>query len=292
MRAAPCLRWLAGFALATALSSVGGPARAWGTLGHEQVASHVPALLPGDASALAPFGPALVRHCMDAARRKSNTAFPEERFRHYLMLDAYPWPDRGRVPADRAVWIRRHGAARVRGHGLLPWAIAQTQRELVKAFRARDSNRVAAAWADLCHYLTDASEPLHVTLNNDGQRTGQSGLHARLEAGMLIRYRDHLHLPVVAGRGRRGLRTDAFDEGCRLMRESLSLVPRVLAADRLASAEGVGTAAYYARLWHELGTLAEARLAAAAEASARCGYAAWVEAGRPDVAPPGMAERR
>jgi hypothetical protein len=40
-----------------------------------------------------------------------------------------------------------------------------------------------SAW--LCHYVADAQVPLHTNRNHDGKKTGQKGVHARWEKGLV-----------------------------------------------------------------------------------------------------------
>jgi hypothetical protein len=268
-----------GVALLLAILAFAPDARAWGVIGHEKIAGAVPSVLPSDAEPLLGLGPSLVRHAMDADARRGDPRVPDERFRHRFEVDAYSWLDQLRVPARREVWDRRFGRERVQERGLLPWAIADSYRGLVEAFRTRDATAAALAWADLTHYLADASDPLRCT------RAASPALAARLDDRLLDRYRTHLELPQVT-HGAPALR-DPFGEGVKLARESHGLSARVLEVERrAASTEGAGSPAYYARLWHELGPLLEARMGVAAEAAARFGYSAWQSAGRPAIGVP------
>jgi len=255
-------------------------ARAWGTVGHEKIAAAVPGLLPPDAAPLAALAPLLARDAMDADRREGDPGFPEERYRHDFQLDAYRWPDAALVPARREVWDRRYGVRTVRDRGLLPWTIVDTRARLVDALRAHDSLRAARLWADLCHYLGDAAAPLHTTtLGARRPRTRE-----RIEDQLLARYREHLTIPPASQAALRPL-ADPFQESLKLLRDSHAAAKTVMAAERDADQEGVGQPGYYARLWHELKPVIEQRLGAAAEAGARFGYSAWIEAGRPPLPP-------
>ncbi|HYM82271.1 MAG TPA: hypothetical protein VEY91_12785 [Candidatus Limnocylindria bacterium] len=251
--------------------------RAWGTVAHERVAAEVPAMLPSDAEPLLRLGPALMRHAMDAEKRQRDPADPLERHRHHFDLDAFSWLARGSIPDRFATWERRHGGERARARGALPWAIAETHARLVQSLRARDGEAAGRHWADLCHYLADAADPLRCTAKATPE------MRARIGAELLQRYQTHLVLPSVTGPVR-PLR-DPFDEGLKLIRDSQRFAARMLTAERAAAREGIGTPAYSARLWHEIGPLTAARLGVGAEAAARFGYSAWVEAGRPEITP-------
>jgi hypothetical protein len=266
-----------GLGLAVASLVPPSPVLAWGTIGHEKVAGAVPAVLPSDAEPLLILGSSLVRHAMDADVRARDPR-SEERFRHRFDVDAYSWFDLMFVPRQVGPWERRFGRDRVRERGLLPWTIADSYERLVTAFRTHDSNAAAHEWADLTHYLADAADPLRCT------RAASPALARRIDDRLLDRYRAHLELPPVTHRS--VAVRDPVVEAIQLARQSRSHAPAMLAAERRAAVEGVGTPGYDARLWHELGPLLEERLGVAAEAAARFGYSAWVAAGRPAVPPP------
>ena len=267
-----------------ALIGSSAPARGWGRAGHELAAAQLSALLPDDGAPLAALGPMVLQHVMDAERRMRDGATPEEPPRHFFRLDAYPWADRARIPARREEWDKRFGADRVRARGTLPWAVDGSYRALVAAFRARDAELAGRRWADLCHYVADAHQPLRASMSAEVQAGVEGGLLERFEVTLLERYRHHLELDPSGRTSGRAV-SGAFEEACHTLRESLAEAPKIMSADRAAAREGVGSPAYYARMWHELSPLIESQLGAAAVVGARLGYAAWVEAGRPALSP-------
>jgi hypothetical protein len=268
------LGWAVGWALAAAALTPP-PASAWGALGYERVAGAVPSMLPTDAEPLLVLGPFLVRYSMDAAAGGEGGDEPD---RLYFHLDAYPWPDRWFVPSRRAAWEARYGVATVLERGVLPWAIDGRYRDLVAALRERDVERAGRVWSDLTHYLADACEPIRTTSRADPH------VLDRLGSELLVRYRPHLELPALT---RRVVPVrDPFREAVKVIGSSARLAPGVIEVERRARREGVGSSAYYARLWHELGPMTAQRLGFAAEEAARFGYSAWLEAGRPDLTRP------
>lgn len=247
-------------------------ASAWGPLGYERVAGAVPSMLPTEAEPLLTLGPYLVHHASEPGAEGVDAD------RLYFHLDAYPWPDRWIVPARRVAWEGRYGTATVLERGVLPWVIDARYRDLVAALRDHDIERSGRAWAGLTHGLADACEPIRTTSRAD------ASLLDRVGSELLVRYRPHLELPALT---RRVVPVgDPFREAVAMINNSARLAPRVLDVERAARREGVGSSAYYARLWHELGPMTEQRLGLAAEEAARFGYSAWLEAGKPDLSGP------
>ena len=248
--------------------------RAWGTVAHERVAAEVPAMLPSDAAPMLRLGPALMRHAMDAEKRQRDPSDPLERHRHHFDLDAFSWVAAGRF----RVGSRLGAPSWVDGTRARCVAVGDRgePRASVGALRAGDEAARSTLGGSL-PLPADAADPLRCTARATHE------MRARIGSELLQRYQAHLVLPSVTGPVRP--MRDPFGEGLKLIRDSQRFVPRMLAAERAAAREGVGTPAYSARLWHEIGPLTAARLGVGAEAAARFGYSAWIEAGRPDVTP-------
>ena len=108
---------------------------------------------------------------------------------------APPFPE---IPRDEAEHLRRNGEKAVE-KGRVPWRVAELYRELVDAFRARDSRRALEAAATLGHYVADSHVPLHAVLNYDGQLTGQPGVHGRWESALVERFERQIMARVRPG---------------------------------------------------------------------------------------------
>ena len=66
-------------------------------------------------------------------------------------------------------------------NGTGPWRIMQLYRMAVDAFKSGD-NKAALEYAGaMSHYIGDLSQPLHVSENYDGQKTGNTGIHSWFE---------------------------------------------------------------------------------------------------------------
>jgi predicted AlkP superfamily phosphohydrolase/phosphomutase len=212
---------------------------------------------------------------------------PGEDANHYLDLDAfgsYPFADIPRVEAEH---LKRHGAE-ARAKGRLPWRVAEVYRELVAAFREKDSARVLEQAALLGHYVGDAHVPLHAVVNYDGQLTEQKGIHARWENELYERFEQQIvkqvHVSEVGPSSDPvGLTFAALLESYResipaLASDKESAGPRDFADtpedDRYGDA-------YYTRLFAREGARMEQRLELAASRLAALWHGAWEEAGRP-----------
>ena len=183
-------------------------------------------------------------------------------------------------------------------HGLLPYHLVTTQRQLTQAFVDRDKTRILRLSADLGHYIADAHVPLHTTSNYDGQFTGQRGLHGFWET----------RLPELFAASQYDFwvgRAQYIDNPTRFywetVRRSFAQVPAVLKIHQQVSAqypeaeqyclETVGLTvvkkpcADYARAYHDaLGGMVEAQMRQAILAIGSAWYTAWIDAGQPDVA--------
>jgi len=104
----------------------------------------------------------------------------QEASRHYIDLDRYEisaiqytnWSEiTQKINPDSLV-----------KHGIVPWHIPILYQQLKYAFVRRDTIKIIKLSAEMGHYIGDLHVPLHTTSNYDGQKTGQSGLHAFWES--------------------------------------------------------------------------------------------------------------
>lgn len=217
----------------------------------------------------------------DARRVSGDTSFYAEGPRHYLDIDDYP--DFRNLPRNLDTLIARYGWERVKGNGIIPWAIVWTYDSLVSQLRRGDAAAVLQSASDLGHYIADACQPLHATRNYDGQYTGNNGIHSRYESTMLSTpyYLAALMVqPVPASYVPSRLHA-AFEEIYR----SQALVASVLGADNYAKGvsgwNGSGSAppAYYHALWDSAEAFTQERVGRASALLGALWYSAWVDAG-------------
>jgi hypothetical protein len=230
--------------------------------------------------AWAPLARSLGAHASDADDRKGRD--PEEPPRHYLDIDVYePWPFDG-VPRTWEGMVDKYGRSRAERWGRAPWAIEESYANLVWFLERRDWSAAGAWAADLGHYVADIHQPLHCTVNYDGQQTGHDGVHLRFEVTMMNRHFEEESLeigPVPAYEG------PAAAAALEWIAEAYPGLSPLLAADETARASDPALGdRYYEVLWRETAPLARERLEAAVVDLASMYHAAWEEAGRP--APP------
>jgi len=262
MRILPALLAL-GFCLAPPLS-------AWGRHGHRIVAAlALRDLTPGPAAWFQGFEARVEDHSSDPDDWKQDRA---EGPRHYLEMDTYG----GDPPATEAEARARLGPALFRKSGQLPWVIQERVRILAEAFRSGDPGRVALEASILSHYVGDLHVPLHTVTNYDGQKTGQKGVHARWETGLVDRLAGSPESRPAA------LEPDLTLAPWRWLKETYPLAEQVLADDR-AAGDGHGHA-YWQAFAHAQDATVRNQLAKAGQHTAQLILLAWAEAGRP-VAP-------
>lgn len=135
-----------------------------------------------------------------------------------------------------------------------------------------DLLNVAAAQA---HYIEDLHNPLHLTLNYNGQYTGNIGIHARYEGQMVLLNLDELTFTTMEAEYIPSMVDYVFDG----IEEHHPLVDAIMAADDLHGP--LYNAAYYDGMWEETGEFTAVLFQEASEAVANSWYTAWVNAGSP-----------
>ncbi len=248
----------------------------WGSTAHHYIAQHYSQHLPDSLGTLRAYDGEVDAHVTDPDTRKGST--PGESEKHYIDIDYYPEFLAGTLPRSRAALEALYGAATVADEGVLPWAIGEAVGTLTAQFRAQQWDAAALTIADLCHYVGDASHPLHCTVNFDGQRTGNNGIHSRYESDMITTYLGQLDTPAMTA----VFCPSALDAAFDLIAASWAGVSPILAADDEArrASSGAYDSYYYASLWSGTHTLTQARLDTASVLTASLVTTAWVNAGR------------
>lgn len=182
-------------------------------------------------------------------------------------------------------------------HGLLPWHLQKMQRDLTEAFRKKDSRRILRLCADIGHYIGDAHVPLHTTSNYNGQKTGQTGIHAFWESRIPELFADEDYDYFV---GKAEYIPNTTDYFWQIVFESSALTDSVLALERnlrltfptdrqmcpdLRNGVSVITPCrdFAAAYQDAMQGMVERRMRAAIHAVASAWYTAWVDAGQPDL---------
>jgi len=249
----------------------------WGTVGHFFINTKAVDNLPPAMSVFINAGSYFGLHASDADTRKGKD--PTEAPKHFIDIESYAAFANLTLNLDslRAIY----GASNVTAIGILPWATIQTYDSLVASLRRGAIARAESIAADLGHYVGDGHQPLHVTVNYDGQNTGNDGIHSRYETTMINTYAAKLSVtPVPAV-----YVANRFAYVMAYLQVSNSLADSILKADTGAKSvsgwNGSGTppAAYTSELWNETRSLTLREMQGATVALADLWYSGWVDAG-------------
>jgi hypothetical protein len=265
--------------LAAALLALPGSAFAWGFGAHHYIAQNYSKHLPPSIDGLRAYDATVDAHVTDPDTRRSST--PGEEYRHYIDIDSYSEFVFGLMPHDRATLEAGYGATFVRDTGVVPWAIGEVVTTLTQQFQAGQWSTAALTIADLCHYVGDATQPLHCTKNYNGQLTGNTGVHSRYETTMINAHLGELSTAVMPF----AYYPSAVDAAFGIVSGSWDKVDDLLAADNAAKAASGGAydATYYNALWANTQSCTRTRLDSASVVTASMVYTAWVNAGHPVV---------
>ena len=271
-------------ALAAALLAPA-PALAWGTDAHRFIMSRAIDLLPPE---LKPFfehyRTELVVRTIDPDTWRLMGW--EDDPNHYLdfgmkELGAFPFND---LPRDYGAALEKFGADTMRRVGHLPWREAEMFGNMRRAFEAFSTgapyagSNVVLFTGAAAHYIQDAHQPLHATINYDGQQTGNDGIHARFERDLFERFESRISVNPPRPVPIKNPRDTAFD----VLLASYKLVDGILAADKEAVAgKDVYDDGYFESFFIKVKPVLERRLGEAASATAGLILGAWELAGKP-----------
>ncbi len=257
------------------------PARAWGDRTHPAIVRLAIATLPADiAREFRRHSRKLERYANEPDSVLRARYGKEEKIRHFLDLDAYMAAPFAGFPRYYDQAVRRLGERKVRKYGVLPWVILRKEAELQAALRDGKDEWVRLA-GHLAHYVGDAYQPLHLTVDFDGQKSGAKGIHRRLENDVVdarIRHYEKAIGPALQpARRLSDLRTEVF-EGLFASYPGAAMITR---ADGVAKRAGRPRSRHYnERLEREVGDLCRGQISAAATMLGSVWLTAWRAAGR------------
>ncbi len=249
----------------------------WGSTGHRIINTQAPDHLPAGMLLFIQDSSFFGQHASDADNRKgSDTA---EGPKHFIDLEDYPASNALTPNLDSVIAL--YGWAAVKETGILPWATLWTYDSLVAQLSRGDWTKGTLTASDLGHYVGDGHQPLHATVNYDGQLTGNGGIHSRYESGMVNAYQAALTIePQLAS-----YVTDPFAYALSYCIAANALVDSILHADTEAktvsgwNGRNPVPTVYYAALWDRVGGLTRDQFQLATLALASLWYSAWVDAG-------------
>ena len=249
------------------------PALAWGPGTHARITSEAIETLPKGLKAYYKAHrleiPSLSPEAVPAADA------PERRFMADRLVP-FPFTD---LPRTEAALQERFPdeAAKI---GRLPWLIQESYARLVEAFRSGDKARILAESDTLGGYAADVSNPLALSDNADGQKTGQHGLWVRFTSRLPEAMDKRLKLGAEAARYLDDPRGHVF----AMAAAAYIWLDNLLYEEDLArrGQSGYGEL-YYESLERRAGPLLRARLDQAATDVGSYWFTAWTAAGRPEL---------
>jgi hypothetical protein len=261
------------------------PASAWGTEAHRYIMGRAIDLLPPE---LKPFfehyrAEIVIRSIDPDTWRSVGWADEPNHFIDFGMkeLGAYPFRD---LPREYGAALAKFGQELLNRVGRLPWREEEEVGNLRRAFEGftRDvpyaPSDVALFAAVASHYIQDAHQPFHASVNYDGQLTGNHGIHARFERDLFERFQSRLTVNPARPMPILNVRDAAFD----VLLASYQLVDPILKADSEAIAgKDTYDDAYFEAFFVKVRRVLERRLADSITATAGMIMGAWQMAGKP-----------
>jgi hypothetical protein len=261
------------------------PAFAWGFVGHRYIMGRAIELLPPPLKAFFDhYRDEIVVRAVDPDLWR-NVGWDEDP-NHFLDFGAreygeYPFTV---LPRELGAAVEKFGIATVKRNGTLPWRAQELFGNLRRTFEgfARGSqygpSDLILFSAVAGHYIQDAHQPLHATINYDGQQTGNTGIHARFERDLIEKFQSRLTVkpsPPTAI-------TNARDRAFETLLASYKLVDPILKADT----EAIGRKdtyddEYFEAFFTRVKPILEQRLGEAIGATAGLIVGAWETAGKP-----------
>jgi hypothetical protein len=276
-RAGQAARWWpeSRLLIAVALVVVGAsPARAWGPLIHQRVTSEAIETLP---KGLKPFYKAH-RLEMPSLAIDSEPPGDESTDRRFTLDRFLPFPFAD-IPRTEAALKAKYGDDAAKA-GRLPWLIQESYARLVEAYRSEDKGKILTESDTLAGYVADLHNPLALSENFDGQKTGQHGLWVRFSTKLSEAMDKKLNFGGETAR----LVDDPKGYVFSMITQTYIWLDNLLYLEDLAKRGQSGyTELYYEMLAQKVGPLMKGRLEEATTDAGSYWYTAWTAAGRPEL---------
>ncbi|MDA3822712.1 MAG: T9SS type A sorting domain-containing protein [Bacteroidales bacterium] len=254
----------------------------WGDVGHSMISLRAELSFNEEMSAFHDWVDYLSDHASDPDWRKKTD--PTEKPKHYIDIDNYDsFVDDGKIPQTLDSCIAEYGSKFVGDNGSLPWATLNTYDSIVRYLKIRDIEKAKFFSADLGHYVADGHMPMHLTKNYDGQFTGNKGIHYRYEIEIIDKYKNEINYSGSPAEEIANVGNYVFG----YIYDNYEYMDSILIADDYGEemAENKDSDLYYAALWEKTENMTKEMFKRASHAFAELLYAAWIEAGRPNLAP-------
>jgi hypothetical protein len=160
--------------------------------------------------------------------------------------------------------------------GLVPFRVAQLYRLAVDSLRAGDDVRGFTAAGVMAHYVGDACQPLHLTVNSDDPK----GVHEAYEGRMVDAHQHDIRSAVLSAKPPDGKRVVGDKAVLRLMGSLMVWSCKTLAPATISAAYAAGAHDADA-LWERFGPQTNALIVRGSETLAVLWSSIWAEAGTP-----------
>lgn len=246
-------------------------ARAWSTPIHVDITSRAVDTLPSGLKAFYKV------HKLELPSLAPDATSVDEGADQRFKVDAFqPFPFTDLPRSESALKARYPEAAGTAGR--LPWLIQESYERLVAAFKSGDKAKILEESDAIARLAADLRNPLALTTNFDGEKTGQNGVWARFSSrlpealeGKLKLHPDDAHLI-----------DDTKEHSFAVMRGTYVWIDNILYAEDLAQRgrSGYGES-YYEALGLRAKETLESLLSLAVSDVGSYWYTAWTAAGRP-----------
>ncbi|MGH7934590.1 MAG: zinc dependent phospholipase C family protein [Candidatus Binataceae bacterium] len=256
---------------------------AWDSGTHRLITRLAVAALPGSPlkTDLGRNERALERYAVDPDTVLREQYGEEEARHHYINLEYFGADPFAALKPDLATMRREFGARTLRKSGTLPWRIEEVAQSLNQAWRSGDCAQALRLSGYLSHYIGDASQPLHTTRYYDGY-AGDHGVHSRFEYATA--HANRTIVPAAEREIRLETITAVWPPIIAEIRQSHSLIPQVIEADRAVRAEtGTSRYVYDRALVNREGGLMARQVASAVSVLASVWLYEWNGAGHPSA---------
>jgi hypothetical protein len=251
------------------------PARAWGPVAHQAVLLKAIDTLPSPLKGFYRAHRLELPSLAPDSEGEPVEEGPERRFAVDRLLP-FPFLD---LPRSEAEMKARFGEEATRA-GRLPWLILEGYARLLAAFKAGDKAAILSESDTLAGLVADIKNPLALTDNADGQKTGQHGLFVRFSSRLPEAMDRRLKLSPEAARYLDDPKEYIFGMGAA----TYVWLDNLLYLEALAKRGKSGyTEIYYEAFEQRCGEILKDRLSEATADVGSYWYSAWIDAGKPDL---------
>ncbi|MFH0793460.1 MAG: S1/P1 nuclease [bacterium] len=277
---AGCFAMLAGFTALSLICPTQG--YSWGDQAHRYINREAVSTLPPEMKPFFEANKQILEDNASAPDRRRRVERETEAPRHFLDIESYGKFPFVELPDSLAELEKRFGNEYVKKNGCVPYAIDECTSRMVQAMKENNWEATLRIAADIGHYVGDAHQPLHCTVNYNGAETGQTGVHSQFESRLIAAHFNEL----VSDAGPAHEISNVLDFAKKVCIDSNVYVDNVLLGDLRAQEAASGARdndKYLEVYWQYSGEIAKKRIAQASTALGSVWLTAWKRAGSPEL---------